>query len=507
MEPPALEVVGLAKSFGATRALADASFAVAPGTVHGLVGENGAGKSTFIKCLAGLYRPDAGEIRVGGSPVRFDTPQAAAAQGLSFVHQELSLVPFFDAAENAFLGHPHPTRMGLVDRPAMRRALAAALAEIAPELPLDRPVKHLTIGERQIVEIGRALLGSPRLIVMDEPTAALGLREVERLHAILAEMKADGVGIVFVGHRLDEVMTVCDRYTVLRDGAVAGSGAVGETTIDGLVRLMIGRDLAPVPSEVAMPGPVVLAVRGLHLAGASGSGHRRTVSDVGFAVRAGEILGFAGLVGSGRSEIARALFGADPLGAGTIHLEGREVVIASPREAIALGIGLVPEDRKQQSLFPGLSVIDNFGMAGLGGFAGAFGWMSARDASAFMGFRAPLGIRTADGRQDIATLSGGNQQKVVLARWLATRPKVLIVDEPTRGIDIAAKADVHRLVRELAASGVAIILISSDLGEILALSHRILTLRAGRVTGEIPAPQASEEILMRLMALEPAQAA
>ena len=504
---PLLALTGIRKRFHGIPVLQGVSLSVAPGEVHALLGENGAGKSTLLKILAGVHAADGGVVTFDGAVATFASPIDAQRRGIVTIYQEFSQFPDLSVTENILNGHLPRNALGFIDWRSADKAATAALRRLGVVIDPHRKVADLSVAEQQLVEIARALTLSSRLIIMDEPTAALSATEVERLRVIIAGLKAHGVAIIFVGHRLDEVMTICDRYTVLRDGEVAGSGMIASTAVDGLVRLMVGRDLAEVPARAITLGAIALSVQGLTLAGAPGLGHRRAVTGVSFAVRAGEILGLAGLVGSGRSEIARALFGADPMTSGTIRLEGREVTIRNPRDAIALGIGLVPEDRKHQSLFPGLSVVDNFGMASLDRLADAFGWMRARETTAFDDLAASLGIRLAHARQDIATLSGGNQQKVVLARWLAIRPKILIIDEPTRGIDIAAKADVHRLVRELAARGVAVILVSSELSEILALSHRILTLRSGRLTGEVTAHEASEATLLRLMTLEGAQAA
>ena len=501
MEPPALEVIGLAKCFGATRALADASFAVGLGTVHGLVGENGAGKSTLIKCLAGLHRPDAGTVRLGGTAVRLDGPQAAAAQGLSFVHQELSLVPFFDAAENAFLGRPHPTRLGLVDRPAMRRALAAALADIAPDLRLDRPVKHLTIGERQIVEIGRALLGSPRLIVMDEPTAALGAEETARLHAIVHRLAASGAAVLYISHRLADVLALCSRITVLRDGATVFDGATASLDHDRLVALMSGGGAVSVPVGAAISAnkgrPAALAIEALRL--------RPGRDPVELALAPGEIVGLYGLVGAGRSRLLKSIWGARRASSGRVSVAGRPLPPHSIRAALAAGLAYVPEDRRTEGLVPGLPVARNLSLPHLRTFR-AWPWLPWPSPDREVGFAADVGrrlaIRFATPRQRVGALSGGNQQKVLVGRWLRYAPTVLLLDEPTRGIDVRTKADLHAALRQFAAQGVAILFATSDLEELLALSDRIGLLQDGAWAGTLEGEErTAQAVLSRLFGI------
>ena len=484
MEPPALEVVGLAKRFGATRALADATFTVAAGTVHGLVGENGAGKSTLIKCLAGLYRPDAGTIRVGGAAVQVQGPQAAAAQGLSFVHQELSLVPFFDAAENAFLGRRHPSRLGLVDRTAMRRALAASLAAIAPGLRLDRPVKHLTIGERQIVEIGRALLGNPRLIVMDEPTAALGAEEAARLHAIVHRLAASGAAVLYVSHRLADVLALCSRITVLRDGASVFDGAAASLDQQALVALMSGGGSVSVPAARSVAADkgrlAALSIAALRL--------RPGRDPIDLSLAPGEIVGLYGLVGAGRSRLLKCIWGARRAASGQVSVAGQPLPPNSIRAALAAGLAYVPEDRRTEGLVLSQSVAGNLSLPHLGAFR-ARPWLPWPSPGTELGFAAEIGrrlaIRFAQPSTRVGTLSGGNQQKVLFGRWLRHPPTVLLLDEPTRGVDVRTKAELHAAVRTLAAQGTAILFATSDLEELLELSDRIGVMRDGAWAGTL----------------------
>ena len=502
---PLLALRDIAKAFDGVTVLEGVSLTLRAGEVHALLGENGAGKSTLLKILSGAHKPDAGSIVLDGAPIRLDTPVEAQRHGIATIYQEFSQFPDLTVAENLRAGHLPRNRFGLVDWGAVTNQAQEALSRLGAAIDPHRVVGDLSVAEQQLVEVARALNARARIVIMDEPTAALSASEVLQLHAIIADLKAQGIGLIFVGHRLEEVMALCDRYTVLRDGRVAGTGRIAETTLDELVRLMVGRDIGPPARRGHAVGPTVLEVRGL--SGVASASGRQPPTDISFVLRAGEVVGLAGLVGSGRSEIARALFGADPLSAGTVRLDGEIVTLRNPRAAIRRGLGFVPEDRKQQSLFLQLAASENFGAASLDRFAGPLGWMSGRERASFETFRTALGIRVASHRQPVATLSGGNQQKIVLARWLALRPKVLIVDEPTRGIDIAAKADVHHLLRELAQSGVAVLLISSDLPEILSLSDRILTLRAGRLSGELLAEGASEERVIRLMTLDVREAA
>jgi inositol transport system ATP-binding protein len=394
------------------------------------------------------------------------------------------------------------------------RRMAAETAVITRRIGLDvdpmRRVSDLSVAEQQMVEIARALSMRSRLIVMDEPTSALSAAEVEKLFRIVGDLKAQGLSIIFVTHRLEEVMELCDRYTVLRDGRLVGSGSVAETSVDGIIRMMVGREVKALFAHRAPAalGEVALAVEGLTRRRNAQDPHATVLDDVSFSVRRGEILGLAGLVGAGRTETARVIFGADPFDSGRILVGGEPVRIRNPRDAIRHGIGLVPEDRKQQALFLALAIRMNVSMAALDRVSGRTGFMDERaEAKLVEEYRRALNIRMAGPDQLVNNLSGGNQQKVVLARWLALRPKVLIVDEPTRGIDVGAKVEVHNLLYEMASSGIAVIAISSELPEVLAISDRIVTMREGRVTGEILRDRADQETLMAMMTLSTARAA
>jgi inositol transport system ATP-binding protein len=501
-----LGVENLTKNFFGVTVLDGVSLSIAAGKVHALLGENGAGKSTLINLLSGIHKPDGGALHIDGQPVELTGPNDAQKRGISTIHQEFSLFPDLTVAETIFAGRLPVTRLGLVDWRSIARKTAVVMQQLGAEIAPGRRVADLSIAEQQLVEIGRALTLQSRLIIMDEPTASLTPREVGRLKSVIRSLTAEGVAILFVSHRLEEVKELADSFTVLRDGVVVARGDIADASIDDLVRWMVGRELLEEDRDHAAskPGAVVLEVENLH--SKPRSARSASVEGVSFAVRAGEIVGLAGLVGAGRTEIARLIFGADPIGGGIIRLNGQPFRPKGPGDAIAAGVALVPEDRKQQSLFPSLPISENFAAVG-SVRPGLFGILRRKaEKLAFQQFRDRLKLRAAGADAPIATLSGGNQQKVVLARWLALKPRLLIVDEPTRGVDIGAKTDLHRLLRELAADGVAILLISSDLPEILALSDRILTIRSGHLTGELAGHDADEESLMRLMTLPKAAA-
>ena len=503
MTEPLLRMTEIGKRFPGVQALDNASLEVLPGEIHALLGENGAGKSTLIKILSGAQQPDTGTIEFGGEKVTMTSPHDAQRRGIVTIYQEFTLAPNMTIAENVFIGR-EPGYGYFVDW----RKMATETQAITTRLGLDlRPmsiVRELRVAEQQMVEIARALSMKSQLIVMDEPTSALSSSEVEKLFRIVRDLKAHGLSIIFVTHRLEEVMQICDRYTVLRDGRMVGSGSIAEATIDGIIRLIVGRQVNALFAHREKPtlGDVVISVEGLTRRGNTQDQNAIVLADVGLQVRRGEILGIAGLVGAGRTEMARAVFGADPFDSGRVMIEGREVQIHSPQDAIRHGIGLVPEDRKQQALFLALAVRPNLSMASHQQLTrwGVF-IDEVAERAMVEEYRKKLNIRMASPEQLIASLSGGNQQKVTLARWLALGPKVLIVDEPTRGIDIGAKVEVHQLLFELARSGIAVIAISSELPEVLAISDRIVTMREGRVTGEILREDATEEILMSMMTL------
>ena len=496
-------MTGVTKRFPGSLALNGVQIDVAPGEIHALLGENGAGKSTLLKILSGAQSPDSGSIQFAGSSVSFAVPHDAHKLGIVTIYQEFTLAPNMTIAENVFLGR-EPGRKPFVSRRKMAARTSAITKQLGLDLKSTSMVRDLAIAEQQLVEIARALSIDSRLIVMDEPTAALSSAEVEKLFAIMRDLRARGLSIIFVTHRIEEVFRICDSYTVLRDGKHVGRGAVAETTTKDIIRLMVGREVNTLYArrERSDKGDVALRVTGLSRRGSSQDQKATVLNNISLEVRQGEILGIAGLVGAGRTELARAVFGVDAFDAGSISVAGQSVVIRTPQDAIRHGIGLVPEDRKQQALFLSLAVRPNLTMAAHDLITHWGLFISDKTERALVSeFQKRMNIRMINQEQIIADLSGGNQQKVVLARWLALRPKVLIVDEPTRGIDVGAKVEVHNLLFELATTGIAIIAISSELPEILAISDRIIVLREGRVTGEIDSGKASEERLMGMMAL------
>jgi inositol transport system ATP-binding protein len=505
---PLLALHGITRRFPGVTALADVSLDVRAGEVLGLLGENGAGKSTLLKIISGAQHPDAGQIEWQGERVTLATPHQAQQRGIVTIYQEFNLVPDLTIAENVFIGREPLRGARLIDWPRLARDTRAVTRRIGLDLDPMTDIRSLSVAEQQMVEIARALSMQSRLIIMDEPTSALSEAEVARLLGIMDGLRREGMAVIFVTHRLAEATAICDRATILRDGRLVGTRAMAGLGLDELIRMMVGRSAGQLyrrPATRHAPGPVRLAVRGLATEGVARRG--TVLHGIDLDVRQGEILGIAGLVGAGRTEFARAVFGADPRAGGSITIDGRPVRIRSPRDAIRAGIGLVPEDRKLQALFLALAVRHNFSIAALANFLtlGVF-VREAEEAAALDSYRRALKIRMSSGEQAVVNLSGGNQQKVVLARWLALKPKVLIVDEPTRGVDIAAKAEVHELLDELAGSGIAVVAISSELPEVLAISDRIVTMREGRVTGELPAAEATQERLMALMTLEPADA-
>ena len=488
MTVPVLEARNISKRFPGVVALERVSLSVFPGEVLAVVGENGAGKSTLMKILSGALQPDEGEILLDGQVVRFTDPRHALARGIGIIYQELSVIDALSVGENVFLGRlpERPGLRGSVDWPRLWRDAARVLERVGVPIDPQRQVRELSVAQKQLVEIARALSQDVRVLILDEPTSSLSLQETERLFEILRGLRAQGVAIIYISHRLEEILTLADRVTVLRDGRVVGTLPIGEATREGLIRMMVGRDLSAYYRTVrSSPGAVRLEVRGLCRTG--------TLQDVNLTVRAGEIVGLAGLVGAGRTEFARCLFGVDPIDTGEIRVDGQVVTIRNPRDAVRHGIVLVPEDRKLQGLVLILSVRENITLPVLERLA-RLGFPSRRaEELVTQSFVERLRIRTPSLEQRVMNLSGGNQQKVVLARALATNPKVLILDEPTRGIDVGAKAEVRALIAELAEAGMGILLISSELPEVLTMSHRILVMSGGRIVAEFSREEATEE--------------
>lgn len=492
MATPRVEFKRISRVFPGVRALREVSFSVRGGECHALLGENGAGKSTLGKILAGVLRPDSGRLLLDGRPVAFRNPLDAAAAGVRIVHQELAFCPNLTIAENLYLGRL-PARAGFVQWRAARAGARQMLARVGLGLDPDTPMSQLSTGQEQLVQIAVAIGAAARVIVMDEPTSSLSQADVQRLYTILDELRAAGVTILYVSHRLEEIRRLCDRVTVLRDGRYVDTVAVADTGAEQLVRLMIGRDLpAAAGPRQATAGTALLRVTGLSAAG--------RFDDVSFEVRAGEVVGLAGLVGAGRSEVARAVFGIDRYQSGGVWVGQQRLAARGPRAAIALGLGLLPEDRKRQGLVLSLTCRHNLSLTLLDRLA-RWGFVRGRAERALaQSAFAQLAVRAPHVDAGIGGLSGGNQQKIVLAKWLARNCRVLILDEPTRGVDVGAKAEIHALIEQLAAEGRAILLISSELPELLRLSTRVLVLRGGRIIGELPRAQASEERIMRLMA-------
>jgi inositol transport system ATP-binding protein len=492
---------GISKSFPGVRALESVDFEVGAGEIHAFLGENGAGKSTLLKILSGAQTQDSGSIIFNGSPVNFGSPQAAQNAGIVTIYQEFTLAPDMTIAENVFIGREPGSRL-FVSRRSLEKQTQALMERIGLARSPNALVRDLSVAEQQMVEIARAISMKSRLIVMDEPTSALSRTEVQKLFEIIRALKRDGISTIFVTHRLEEVFEICDRYTVLRDGIHVGAGEVSGISLDGIIRMMVGRELSLLSKRQSTyaKNDVALAVESLSRRRKNTDASAIELHDISFDVKKGEILGIAGLVGAGRTETARSIFGADRIDSGSVIIDGARVHITSPRDAIERGIGLVPEDRKQQALFLALAIRTNLSIAAHDRISSLGVFISSRKEDQLVKeFKKLLNIRMSSPDQIVGNLSGGNQQKVVLARWLAMRPKVLIVDEPTRGIDVGAKVEVHNLLFEMAASGIAIIVISSELPEILALSDRIVTMREGRITGEILGADANQEKLMKLM--------
>ncbi|TML88487.1 MAG: sugar ABC transporter ATP-binding protein [Actinobacteria bacterium] len=488
--PPLVELRDVSKSFGGVHAVVDASVSFARAGIHGIVGENGAGKSTLSKIISGVYEPDEGELIVDEEPLRFHSPRDALATGIATIAQEIALVPKATVEENVMLGIESNTA-GVVRRGDVRRRFNALNERTGFRLRPTARVGALRTAEQQKVEIMRAIARDARMIVMDEPTAALTRDESDRLLEIIRQLAAGGTAVLLISHYLDEVLSVCETVTVMRNGRIVRTSPAANETPQSLVNAMVGREITlEYPSKKLRPeeAPVVLEVRGLT--------RGRELDDISFEIRAGEILGLAGLVGSGRTEVARAVFGADRVDAGEIELEGRPVRLRSPRQAARHGIAMLPENRKEQGLVMIRSVRENVTLATLGDFSEAGLVNGLRERATTRRLASELAIRTPSVDAPVVTLSGGNQQKVLFAKWLVRPPRVLLADEPTRGVDVGAKRQIHELIVELADQGMAVLLISSELEEVIGLAHRVLVMRRGRIVAEYDSEQATMDRVM-----------
>lgn len=489
-----IQIAGLCKNFPGVRALHDCRFDLKAGEIHALMGENGAGKSTLMKILAGVYQKDAGDILLNGTPIDIKSPRHAQYLGIGIVHQELNLMEHLSAAQNIFIGR-EPKRFGgvFIDEKKMNEAAQALFDRINLVLDPRTQVKNLTVAKQQMVEIAKALSYDSRILIMDEPTAALTVAEIDELFQVLRDLKAKGVGIIYISHKMDELKKISDRVTVLRDGEYIGTVDTASTDLATIISMMVGRSLdlthAPPPAFAATERVLEVA----HL------NRGKIIKNVSFYLQRGEILGFAGLMGAGRTEVARAIFGADKVDGGVIRVHGRAVTIKTPKQAVQAGICYLSEDRKRFGLALGMSVESNISLSCLPRFLRRKFFLDRRQlAATAKQYIDLLKIKTPHIGQQAKFLSGGNQQKIVISKWLVRNCDILIFDEPTRGIDIGAKSEIYQLLRDLAASGKSIIVISSELPEILRLSHRILVMCEGRITGELTAAEASQEKIMQL---------
>jgi ABC-type sugar transport system ATPase subunit len=493
MTVPAVRFEHISKRFPGARALDNVTFEIAAGSCHALCGENGAGKSTLGKILAGIHAPDSGQLFLFGQPVSFSGPEQALAAGVGMVHQELAFCENLSVAENLCLSRL-PSAGGFLDRRAMRRKAEEMLATIGAQIDVRRRVGDLTTGQQQMLQIASAVGIGATIIVFDEPTSSLSQHEAEKLYDLIGQLRAGGVTSIYVSHRMEEIFRLCDSVTVLRDGTHVSTAATAGLTQASLVQMMIGRSLDEYfPSHIhAQSGDQLLGVEGLSSPG--------KFHDVSFTLRAGEVLGFAGLVGAGRSEVAQALFGLDPAAVGGVFVSGKSIGITGPRNAMRHGVGLVPEDRKRQGLVLSMTALANTTLPILGRLS-RWSFIRRRSERSLVGsYFERLRVRAPGVDVITAGLSGGNQQKLVLAKWLAANCQILILDEPTRGVDVGAKAEIHALIDELASRGAGVLLISSELPEVLNLCTRIIVLREGRIVGELPRATATQDALMRLMA-------
>ena len=489
-----LEIEGIRKEFPGVVALDDVRCRLRRGTVHALMCENGAGKSTLMKIIAGIYTPDQGTIRLNGEDVSFTGPLDALERGIAMIHQELALMPYMTVAENIWIRREPVNRIGIIDHGRMFAMTQDLFDRLGIRIDPRAEVRLLTVAQRQMVEIAKAVSHESEVLIMDEPTSALTETEVEHLFRIIRDLKARGIGIVYITHKMNELFEIADEFSVFRDGTYVGTHASSEVTRDDIIRMMVGREITEMfPKQEAEIGDVILSVEGLTVEG--------TFHDISFDLRKGEILGVAGLVGSGRSNVAEALFGVVPATSGKIRIDGTEVAVTTPLQAMRHGMAFLTEDRKDTGCFLQLSILENMQMAMLCDNMVRRGFVEqGRINDLCDGMSKTLRVKTPNMEERIENLSGGNQQKVLIARWLLTNPRILILDEPTRGIDVGAKAEIHRLISRLAAQGLAVIMISSELPEILGMSDRIMVMHEGHMTGILNRDEASQVKIMELAA-------
>ncbi|MBO5469514.1 MAG: sugar ABC transporter ATP-binding protein [Lachnospiraceae bacterium] len=486
-----IEMTGINKSFGANQVLKDAAFTLKDGEVHALMGENGAGKSTLMKILTGVYTKDSGTVKVDGKEVNFKSPQEAEKAGIVFIYQELNVLFDLTVEENLFMGKEITKKFGICDKKAMHAKAQEVMDKMGVQIPIEAVMSDLSVGQQQMVEICKALMVDAKVIIMDEPTAALTERETESLFRVMRALQKKGVSIVYISHRMEEIFVLCDRITILRDGSYIGTEHVNDIDMDGIVKMMIGREIGErYPKRDVKIGDEVLRVEGLT--------KEKVFHDVSFDVRAGEVLGVAGLMGAGRTEIMEAIFGSISKNHGQIYIDGKQVTIKNPRQAIVAGIGFITEDRKTEGLLLEKSIAENIEIANLKSVS-KHGVLSRKKQEELVqqGIE-EFKIKCFGPWHECNNLSGGNQQKVVLAKWIATNPKILILDEPTRGVDIGAKKEIYNVINKMAAQGVAVIMVSSELPEVLGMSDRIMVVREGEVRGILDGKDADQEKIMTL---------
>ncbi|APJ12737.1 sugar ABC transporter ATP-binding protein [Bacillus sp. FSL R5-0654] len=486
-----IEMHNIHKAFGKNTVLSGVSFDLVTGEVHALMGENGAGKSTLMNLLTGLYSLDQGTIQIDGKETAFKNPKEAEQHGIAFIHQELNIWPDMTVLENLFIGKEIYTKLGLLDTKKMKTLAQTQLDRLSVNLSLEQEAGSCSVGQKQMIEIAKALMTDAKVIIMDEPTAALTEREIEKLFQVIESLKKEGVSIVYISHRMEEIFAICDRITIMRDGKTVDTKAIPETNFHEVVKKMVGRELTDrYPERTPSTGDIVLEVKQATRKG--------QFQDISFSVKAGEIVGVAGLMGAGRTEMMRSLFGLDPLDQGEIWVHGKKAVIKKPSDAVKLGIGFITEDRKDEGLMLDASIRENIGLPNLKSFSPK-GLIDKKTEQDFVDLLIKrLTIKTASSDISARSLSGGNQQKVVIAKWIGIQPKVLILDEPTRGVDVGAKREIYQLMNELTDRGVAILMVSSELPEILGMSDRVLVIHEGTISGELDKTEATQERIMTL---------